>query len=136
MHGEVLRWAQMLPNSRVFQAGPDASGRTWEVNFLWLQTAISIRHSDSVDVKFLLASGDARMEKVVALRHPDLVALGGKTGRPITDPWCMKLAALHIQHMIETGQDMEKTLATASLADLERYDGMLGQAAQVGSGRD
>jgi hypothetical protein len=38
--------------------------------------------------------------------------------------------------MIETGQDMEKTLVSASLADLERYDGMLGQAAQTGGGRD
>jgi len=119
----------MLPNPRVFQVGPDASGRTWEVNFLWLQTAISIRHSDSIDVKFLLAGGDTRLEKVVSLLHPDLVVLSKETGRPITDPWCMKLAALHIQHMIETGQDMEKTLLTASLAELERYDGM----AQAGS---
>ena len=124
----------MLPNPRVFEVGPDPSGRTWEVNLLWLQTAISIRHSDSVDVKFLLASGDTRMEKVVSLQHPDLVALSLKAGRPITDPWCTNLAALHIKHMIETGQDMEKTLVTASLTDLERYDGMLGQTARAGSG--
>jgi hypothetical protein len=111
----------MALNFRAFQVGPDASGRIWEVNFLWLQTAISIRHSDSVDVKFLLASGEARMEKVVSLGHADLVELSRKRGRPLTDPWCMELAAQHLRHMIETGQDMEKTLVTPGLTELERY---------------
>ncbi len=46
----------MFANLRAFEAGPDPYGRTWEVSLLWLQTAVSIRHSDSVDVKFLLRS--------------------------------------------------------------------------------
>jgi len=120
----------MLPNYRVFEVGPDPSGRSWQVSFLWLQAAISIRHSDSVDVKFLLESGETRMEKVVALRHPDLLVLGGKTGRPITDPWCTRLAALHIRRMIETAQDMEKSLVTCRLEELERYDALLEEVAR------
>jgi hypothetical protein len=112
-------------NFRHFQAGPDPFGRTWQVDFLWLQTAISIRHSDSVDVKFLLTNGDTRMEKVIALYHPDLLALSEKTGRPLTDPWCMKLAALHLLHVVETAEDVEKALITVSLEDLERYNGRL-----------
>lgn len=110
----------MLSNYRRFEVGPDPFGRSWVVEFRWLQNAISIRHSDSVDVKFALHSGEYVDEKVVALMHPDLLALSERTGHPLTDPWCMKLAALHIKHMIETDLDMEKTLVTASLEDLRR----------------
>src|SRR5688572_31505898 len=115
----------MLSNYRRFEVGPDPFGRSWVVEFRWLQNAISIRHSDSVDVKFALHSGEYVDEKVVALMHPDLLALSERIGRPLTDPWCMKLAALHSKHMIETDLDMEKTLVTPSRADLETYNSLL-----------
>jgi hypothetical protein len=102
----------MPQNFRHFQAGPDPSGRTWLVDLLWLQTAISIRHSDSVDVKFMLKSGGERTERVISLPHPDLVALGRSTGRPLTDAWCMALAARHLKRMIQTGEDSDKPLVT------------------------
>ncbi|MBM3748941.1 MAG: hypothetical protein FJW34_24500 [Acidobacteria bacterium] len=108
----------MLSSFREFKAGPDPRGRTWEVQFLWLQTGISIRHSDTVDVKFLLSDGEERLEKVIALPHPELLALSAKTRRPLTDPWCARLAARHLQRMVETGQDMEKTLVTCTPAEL------------------
>jgi len=115
----------MVDNFRHFQAGPDPFGRSWQVDFLWLQTAISIRHSDSVDVKFLLSDGDERMERVVALRHSDLLVLSRKAGRPLADPWCMKLAGLHVLHMVETGEDLEKTLVTVTPDQLEQYNAAL-----------
>jgi hypothetical protein len=118
---------QMIQNFRHFQAGPDPFGRTWQVDFLWLQTAISIRHSDSVDVKFLLSSGDIKVEKVIALRHPDLLELACQTGRTVTDPWCARLAALHLVRMITTGEDLEKTLITVMKHDLAQYNTMLEQ---------
>jgi hypothetical protein len=105
---------------RRFEVGPDPFGRNWIVEFRWLQTGISIRHADTVDVKFQLMSGEDVQEKVIALSHPDLLALSKKLGRPLTDPWCMKLAALHLRRMIETDQDMEKTLVTVGPGDLER----------------
>jgi hypothetical protein len=80
------------------------------------------RHLDSVDVKYQLMHGDDVVEKVVALNHPDLLALSNASGRGVTDAWILKLAALHIKEMIETDRDMEKTLVTASLRDLERYN--------------
>ena len=116
----------MLSNFREFQAGPDPRGRVWQVQLLWLQNAISIRHSDTVDVKFLLASGEERLEKVIALPHPDLVALSASAGRPITDPWCARLAARHLCWMVETDQDMEKSLVACTQEELERYAGELG----------
>ena len=114
-----------MQNFREFTAGPDPFGRTWSVQFKWLQTAIAIRHSDSVDVKFSLRSDDITQEKVIALGHPDLLQLSEKTGQPLTDPWCSRLAALHLKHIIETGEDMEKSLVTPTLEQLARWNAKL-----------
>ena len=91
-----------MENYRRFEVGPDPFGRNWIVEFRWLQTGISIRHADTVDVKFQLISGEDVQEKVIALPHPDLLALSEKMNRPLTDAWCMKIAALHMRGMIET----------------------------------
>ena len=116
----------MIENFRSFDAGPDPFGRTWQVVFRWQQTGISIRHADTVDVKFQVStSGEPSQEKVVALSHPGLLELCRKTGRALTDPWCMKLAALHLEQMILTFEDMDKTLVTVSAGDLEKYHQLL-----------
>ncbi len=112
----------MIDNFREFQAGPDPFGRTWRVHFRWLQTGISIRHADTVDVKFGIATGDEPFEvRVIALPHPALLAVSKKAGHALTDAWCLKLAALHLQHMLETGEDVEKTLVTVPAAEIEQY---------------
>lgn len=110
----------MLENFRRFEAGPDPFGRTWQVELLWLQNAIAIRRADAVDVKFRLTSGGESQEKVVGLPHPDLLRLSEKLGRRITDPWCMRLAALYLKNTIETGEDSGGVLMTPSFEELER----------------
>ena len=115
-----------MENFRQFEAGPDPFGRTWKVEFKWLQTAISLRHSDTVDVKFVLREGETRAQKTVAMPHIDLLQLSKKTGRTMTDAWCSRLAALHLKHMIETGEDIEKDLVTLSPAEMAEYDAQLG----------
>jgi hypothetical protein len=116
----------MPDNFRRFTAGPDPFGRTWEVEFRWLQTGISIRHADTVDVKFYLwTEGEPKQEKVIALLHPELLALSQETKHPLTDPWCLKLAANHLAYMLESGEDLEKTLITLSPADLRKAAGVL-----------
>lgn len=110
---------------RQFEAGPDPFGRTWKVEFKWLQTAISLRHSDTVDVKFVLTEGESRIEKTIAMPHVDLVALSNKTGRPMNDAWCSRIAALHLKRMVETGEDLEKDLVTLSAQELAEYDAQL-----------
>lgn len=113
----------MSDPSRRFQAGPDPFGRMWEVQFRWLQTAISIRHADTVDVKFFVTpEGGATDEKVIALPHPELLKLAAERGRKLTDPWCMRLAAAHLKRMIETSEDIDKTLVTVSAEELAQYD--------------
>jgi len=120
----------MMENFRAFDAGPDPFGRVWHCEFRWLQTAISIRHADTVDVKFAVETeGEPKQEKVIALPHAELLALSAKTGRPLTDPWCLKLAAVHLKHMVESFEDMEKTLVTLSREELERANGSVQAAA-------
>jgi hypothetical protein len=118
-----------MRNFRDFEAGPDPFGRMWRVEFKYLQTAIALRHSDTVDVKFVLRHDDSKMEKTIALRHPDLLELSEKTGRPLNDPWCSRLAALHLKHMIETGEDLEKDVVEPSLEQLARWNSELRPAA-------
>ncbi len=48
-----------------------------------------------------------------------------ETGHALTDPWCLKLAAGHLTSMIESGEDLEKTLVTLSPEDLRRAAGIL-----------
>jgi hypothetical protein len=109
-------------NYREFDAGPDPFGRTFHVLFKWLQTAISIRHADTVDVKFILEGDDgSRAEKTIALPHAELLRVTRETGRSLDDPWCARIAALHLRYMIETGEDMEKDLVTLLPADLKRH---------------
>jgi hypothetical protein len=97
-----------MQNFRQFEAGPDPFGRKFQVFFKWLQTAISIRHSDTV-------------EKTIALPHTALLAVSRDAGRKMDDPWCSRLAELHLLHLVETGEDMEKDLVTVTLPDLKRY---------------
>ena len=116
----------MPDNVRRFPAGPDPFNRIWEVEFRWLQTGISIRHADTVDVKFVVwTEGEDKQEKIVALPHALLLTLAAKSGHALTDPWCLRLAGRHLRYMISSGEDLEKTLVTLSAADLERANGVL-----------
>ncbi len=87
-----------MENFREFRSGPDPFGETWLVWFKWLQTAISIRHSDTIDVKFVLSptseadTPGASQEKTIALYHPAILELAKEIGVPVTDPWCARLA--------------------------------------------
>jgi len=109
-------------NFRDFEAGPDPFGRKFQVLFKWLQTAISLRHADTVDVKFVLMDADGgRTEKTIAIPHADLCHVSSDLSRPFDDPWCSRIAAMHLVHLIETGEDMEKDLVTLNPSDLSRY---------------
>ena len=110
-----------MRNFRQFEVGPDPFGRKWQVLFKWLQTAISLRHSDTVDVKFVLESEGERVQKQIALPHADLLELSRRTGHEITDAWCSRLAAVHLQHMVESGEDLEKDLVTIRPAELAEH---------------
>jgi hypothetical protein len=121
----------MSGESRLFEAGPDPFGRTWKVQFRWLQTGISIRHADTVDVKFFITPSDGPTEeKVIALSHPALLQLTAQNGRKLSDTYCMRLAAAHLTRMIETSEDMDATLVNVSPEELASYDRQLNNVTQ------
>ena len=106
-------------NFREFEAGPDPFGRKYRVLLKWLQTAISIRHADAVDVKFILSDENgARTERTIALPHPALLQVSSEIGRKMDDAWCARLAQLRLLRNIRTGEDMEKDLVTVDRPDL------------------
>lgn len=107
---------------RTFEAGPDPFGATWKAEFRWSQNGISIRHADTVDVKFEITCGDIHEEKIIALPHKLLLQASHATEQPVTDPWVNRIAAMHLKKMITTGDDVEKTLVTLD------YDTILGYA--------
>jgi hypothetical protein len=119
----------MADQNRLFEAGPDPFGRMWRVQFRWLQTGISIRHADTVDVKFLItpiagetSSASESEEKVIAFQHSDLLRFCEENKRKLSDPLCLRLAAAHLRNMIETSEDMDKTLVTATYDELLAAD--------------
>jgi hypothetical protein len=108
-------------NFRQFEVGPDPFGRKWQVLFKWLQTAISLRHSDTVDVKFMLESDGTRVQKQIAMPHADLLELSRRTAHEMSDAWCSRLAGMHLKRMVESGEDLEKDLVTVRLSELDGY---------------
>ena len=116
-----------MQNFRQFEAGPDPFGRKFQILFKWMQTAISLRHADTVDVKFILVDENGgRTEKTIALPHADLFRVAAEVGRKVDDPWCSRLGAMHLLRLVEAAVDMEKDLVTVSAADLKVYARALG----------
>ncbi len=108
----------MLANFRNFEA-TDPFGRVWNVEFRWYQNAISIRHSDSINVKYYLKQDQEQLEIAVALPHPALIGLARKTNRKLTDAWTLKLASLFLFDAIEAWDGMDQTILTPALEELE-----------------
>src|SRR5215510_12087967 len=107
-------------NFREFEAGPDPFGRKYNVLMKWLQTAISIRHADTVDVKFVLVDDSGgHSEKTIALPHAELQHVSQATKRPLDDAWCGRIAARRLIDIVSSGEDMEKALVTLSRAEIE-----------------
>lgn len=115
-----------MENFREFQV-TDPFGKTWTAQFKYLQTGISIRHSDSVDVCYLLQSDGETVRKTVVLQHPELRDFAARTGRKISDPWCSRLAVLKLQQVISNGEDPESQYVPVTVAEIAEYDAVIQQ---------
>jgi len=114
-----------MENFRDFQVGPDPFGRSWHALFKYLQTGISIRHADSVDVCFVIEAtdgGEPARQKIVVLSHPEIRDFSKRTGREITDTWCSRMAVCKLRQVIENGEDMDKDYLTVTPHEIEEYD--------------
>lgn len=114
----------MIENFRNFEV-VDLFGASLSVEFRWIQNGISIRHADTIDVKFDIFGQDVKQEKVIALPHPLLLAASTQTGHAITDPWCSRIGAMHLAHMLQSGDDIEKHLVTLTLEQILFHAGNL-----------
>jgi hypothetical protein len=111
-----------MQNFRDLKLGPDPFGRTWQAQFKYLQTGISIRHSDSVDVCYILDNGEERLQKIVVIQNADIRAYGARTGRPVSDAWCSRIAMCKLRYAIETAEDLEKEYLPVTAQEIEEYD--------------
>lgn len=117
----------MVENFRNFETGPDPFGRSWKISFRWQQNGISIRHADTIDVKWDLDCDGETQEKVIALPLPVLMHVAQEQQRSISDAWCMKLGGLHLIEMISSWQDMDKELVTLNLEAARTYAGQIAE---------
>ena len=113
---------KLMENYRSFQTPADPFGRVWNVNFKYCQTGIAIRHADSVDVGFLISTGDETHDKVVVLNHPDLLAYCTRSGRELSDVWCSRVAAIKLTRLIVNAENMEDHYIPVSALELEDLD--------------
>src|SRR5258707_12620756 len=86
-------------NYRDFQAQSALTRQKYQCHFVYLQTAISLRHSDTVDVKFRV-NGQGM---VVALPHTAWVEYQNRTGQPLTDERATQVAADILREALERG---------------------------------
>jgi hypothetical protein len=110
-----------------FRVTSEITGESYQVEFCWLQTAISLRHSDTVDVKFLVNG----VGKIVALPHAALEQACRQAGGPLTDDRCTQIAARHLREALQSGADAEKdllTLTPARVEELVRAEGRPGRS--------
>lgn len=71
-----------------------------------LITAISTRHADAVDIKFLVNGHPAW----VALPHPAWPEYNRRTGKVLTDPLAVQAAGHYLKWAIESGEDGSREL--------------------------
>jgi len=86
-----------------FQARSGLTQQEYHCQFVYLQTAISLRHSDTVDVKFRVNGTGV----VIALPHTAWGEYQKRTGKPLTDERATQAAAAMLQEALERGDDIE-----------------------------
>jgi hypothetical protein len=75
--------------------------------------AISTRHADAVDIKFLV---DGR--KVwVALPHPAWVEYKNRTGKMITDSLALEIAGHYLKTALESGEGVGREMYSLTIAE-------------------
>ena len=95
-----------------FQVRSPLDQTAYQCRFHTLATGISPRHSDTVDVKFLVNGKGI----VLALPHAAFASYRQKTGRALTDQDAIRMAARALQQLLERGEAVEAGLLTLSPA--------------------
>src|SRR6201984_3227139 len=82
-----------------------------------LVVAISTRHADAVDIKFLV---DGR-PVWVALPHPAWVEYKKLSGKIITDPLAVEIAGHYLKSALESGEGVNREMYSLTVEETLRH---------------
>ena len=95
-----------------------------------LIVAISTRHADAIDIKFLVNGRPVW----IALPHPAWVEYNRRSGEVITDPLAVQIAGHYLKTIIENGEESGREIYTLSVAEtLEHLSALEAEYAQAGT---
>lgn len=96
-----------------FSVSPAGGGKPCHCRFHSLTTGISPRHSDTVDVKFLVNGKGI----VIALPHPAFAEYHRRRGRGLTDTDAIQMAGLFLKGLLERGDPVEESFVGPSVEE-------------------
>ncbi|OFV99424.1 MAG: hypothetical protein A3H28_03225 [Acidobacteria bacterium RIFCSPLOWO2_02_FULL_61_28] len=97
-------------NCAEFEVHSPLDGKTVQCRFHTLVTGISLRHSDTVDVEFLVNGTGV----VLALPHAAFAEYRQRTGCSLTDEDAIRMAGLALKQLLEQGERLDPPLLTLS----------------------
>ena len=100
-----------------FYATERWSGNKAHCIYQALIIAISTRHADAVDIKFLV---DGR-PVWIALPHPAWVEYKKRTGKDLSDPLAIQVAGRYLKQALETGMDPGREIHPLSVDEALRH---------------
>ena len=99
-----------------FSVVSGVDGKRTDCRFYTLKTGISPRHSDTVDVKFLMNGNPV----VIALPHTAFAEYRHRTGNPLTDVRAIQIAGLFLKELLEKeGLDEDRLLVPSTQQTLD-----------------
>lgn len=87
------------------------SGKNVHCIYQALIVAISTRHADAVDIKFLVDGHPVW----IALPHPAWVEYKKRTGKDLTDPLAVEIAGHYLKQTLETGMESGREIYALSV---------------------
>ncbi len=93
-----------------FSVGSPADGAIYRCRFHHLRTGISLRHSDTVDVQYLVNGKGI----TIALPHAAFAEYRRQTGIGLTDRDAIEIAGLVLKERLERGEPVEEPLLPLS----------------------
>ena len=105
------------------------SGKQVHCIYEALIVAISIRHADAVDIKFLVDGQPVW----IALPHPAWVEYKKNTGKNLSDPLAVQVAGHYLKQALEAGMESGREIHTLSVGEtLAHLDAVMQEFAAAG----
>ena len=105
------------------------SGKQVHCIYEALIVAISTRHADAVDIKFLVDGQPVW----IALPHPAWVEYKKNTGKNLSDPLAVQVAGHYLKQALEAGMESGREIHTLSVREtLAHLDAVMQEFATAG----